>query len=124
MKRLPDAELEVMKTIWRLGRPASNVEIRENAAGQSWTKQALHSMLGRLEGKGFVGIAREGKSPLYHALIDRETYLREESKTVLDKLFDGSPKSFMASLVQSNTLKDEDLRELQDFLDEVQKGRD
>lgn len=125
MKRLPDAELEIMKALWKLDKPATRAEIMENVNPEpKWAPTTVLSMLSRLGEKGFVVSEKAANGNLYSARIARDDYLKNESQTVLDKLFDGSPKNFMTSLVQSNSLSDDDLLELRSYLDEVRKGRD
>lgn len=120
--RLPDAELEVMKALWQINRPAARVEIEEALKGQrQWAAQTIVSMLARLETKGFVHTKRVGKGNLYSPAVKREDYLRTESTTLLEKLFDGSPKAFMAALMQNNALSSKDIEELENYLLEVRQ---
>ncbi len=118
-KSLPEAELEVMKALWHLEKPSGRAEI-EGLLNQSktWATQTILTMLSRLEKKGFVAVVRagEGRGNLYSASVQKNDYLQSESKTVLDKLFGGSPKAFMASLLQSDRLSTNDIEELESYI--------
>ena len=56
-KRLPDAELEVMKALWQAKDPLTRAELEQALAGNGWAGTTLLTLLSRLEGKGYV--ARE-----------------------------------------------------------------
>ncbi|NCB29390.1 MAG: BlaI/MecI/CopY family transcriptional regulator [Clostridia bacterium] len=116
-KRLPDAELAVMQIIWRLPAPVTAAQVQENAA-QDWKATSVLTFLSRLVDKGFLSCERQGKCNLYTALIDEATYLREESRSLLERLYAGSVKKLVASLADAGAVTDHDLAELRTFLDE------
>lgn len=116
-KRLPDAELAVMQIIWRLPAPVTAAQVQESAA-QDWKATSVLTFLSRLVDKGFLSCERQGKCNLYTALIDEATYLREESRSLLERLYAGSVKKLVASLADAGAVTDHDLAELRTFLDE------
>ena len=65
MKRLPDAELEVMKVLWELGPDTSRSEVEGGLAAFGWAANTVNTYLSRLADKGFVSVRREGKTNLY-----------------------------------------------------------
>lgn len=116
-KRLPDAELAVMQIIWRMPAPVTAAQVQENAA-QGWKATSVLTFLSRLVDKGFLSCERQGKCNLYTALIDEATYLREESRNLLERLYAGSVKKLVASLADAGAVTRHDLAELRKFLDE------
>ena len=80
------------------------------------------SLLARLEKKEFVSVKKEGKTNLYTPLIRRETYQQQESKSVLEKLYGNSIKNFVAALYQGENVNEKQLKELQEFLQEMEEG--
>ena len=56
-KRLPDAELEVMKALWQAGEPLTRPELEARLAQHHWASTTLLAMPARLETEGDV--ARE-----------------------------------------------------------------
>lgn len=120
MKRLPDAELEVMKVLWELGPDTSRSEVEGGLAAFGWAANTVNTYLSRLADKGFVSVRREGKTNLYTPLVSREDYLSFDSRVVLDRLY-GSPKNFVAALARDGLERGE-LEELQALLEELKGG--
>ena len=118
MKRLPDSELDVMIAIWKLGTKATRMDI-ESALNKSseWSATTILSLLSRLEKKGFVKVEKNGKQNIYEALISQESYLQEESKSVLEKMYNNSITNFMVALYSGKKPSKKQLNELQDLID-------
>ena len=57
---------------------------------------------------------------LYTPLISQEEYQQSESKSVLEKLYGNSLKKFVASLYQGKKMNQDDIKELHDFLQELE----
>lgn len=118
--RLPDSELDVMLAVWRSGGEASAPEIGAGL-GRELTASALHSYLKRLEERGFLSCRKEGKVNVYTALIQEADYRRTEGGAVLEKLYDGSLKTFAAALWDGGRLTAQEVSELRAYLDELTK---
>ena len=124
LKRLPDAELEVMLAVWSFGEPVSASRIQEALRGKrDWALASLMTVLGRLCTKGYLSCSRQTRPNLYTALIAEEVYKQNESRSRLERLYGNSVQSLVASLVGGNAVGDEELAELRAYLDclEVEK---
>ncbi len=122
MKRLPDAELELMMIIWDSEGPVSRLEIGERmVSGRDVVPSTILSLLSRLEDRGFVAREKRGKLNYYTALVDREPYLKETGKRFLNKMFGNSIANFAASLYSGEQLSNRDLEELQAFIDQKKR---
>lgn len=123
MKRLPDSELELMMIIWDMGAPITRTEIEERLpAERRISSTTVLSFLTRLQEKGFVQVQKIGRNNVYEALISKEEYLRAESKSIWKRLYQGSVKNFMTALSDGEELSDQDLEELQEFLNKKRGG--
>lgn len=120
MKRLPDSELEIMMIIWRLGHSATRAEIEKQLGEdrKQLSSTTILSFLSRLEEKGFVEVKKEGKINVYTAAVREQDYLKRESKSILRRMFGNSVRNFIASLYDGENLTQEDMEELQRFIDE------
>ena len=124
MKRLPDSELELMMIIWDAGRPMSRNEIEEQLPGErQLSATTILSFLSRLQEKRFVQVRKEGRNNVYEPLVRKEDYLKQESRSIWKRLYQNSVGNFMAALGQGDELTDQDLDELQEFLDRRRKER-
>lgn len=123
MKRLPDSELELMMIIWDMGAPITRTEIEERLpAERRISSTTVLSFLTRLQEKGFVQVQKMGRNNVYEALISKEEYLKAESKSIWRRLYQGSVKNFMTALSDGEELSDQDLEELQEFLNQKRGG--
>lgn len=122
-KNLPDSELDIMLAVWRGQGPATAPAILEALEKQRpLTASALHSYLKRLEEKGFLRCEKEGRVNSYTPLISEEAYRRHAGGAVLEKLYDGSLKTFTAALWDGGRLTASQVSELRDYLDELERG--
>ena len=114
--RLPDAELEVMQTLWSLDAyPAHTGDIAARL-DRDWKAPTLLKLLSRLEERGFVKREKEGRNNLYTPLVRREDYLSAESRAFLQRLHGGSLPSLVAALMDSRAISRRDLEELEEIL--------
>ena len=122
-KRLPDAELEVMKALWQDGEPLTRPELEARLAQHHWASTTLLALLARLEAKGYVAREKQGRGYLYRAALSRRDYLPVESRSALARLFEGSAKNLVAAMAESDALTDRDIDELEEYLAELKAGR-
>ena len=105
MKKLPDSELEIMLIIWEYDRPVTRFEIESKLDEErNLSPTTILSFLSRLQEKGFLDVAKEGKNNIYSAIISKEIYMQTESKNMLKKLYKNSVKNFLAALYDGNSL--------------------
>ena len=78
MKKIPDAELELMMIIWEAEKPITRIEIEEKLSeDRDVLPNTILTLLTRLEKRGFLKKERDGKINYYSALVDKEPYLKE-----------------------------------------------
>lgn len=121
MKRLPDAELEIMKELWAADQPLTRPQLEQRLAHKSWTSTTLLALLARLEGKGFVSREKQGKGYLYAAAVTRQQYLPVESRSALGRMFGGSARNLVAALHQCHALSRQEIRDLTDYLETLSR---
>lgn len=117
VRRLPDAELEVMQAVWACEPPVSRRDI--DAILQSTHPMALTTLLTvltRLADKGFLRIEKEGRSARYVPLVARQDYLAQQSRRFVEKVCGGSLPAFAAALCESGLTREE-LEELRGLLE-------
>lgn len=117
IRRLPDAELEVMQAIWACTPPVGRAEMDEILQdSHPMALTTLLTVLTRLSEKGFIRIEKVGRSSRYIPLVTREEYLAAQSRRFFDKLCGGSLSTFATALCNSG-LTQEEISELRDLLD-------
>lgn len=122
MKRLPDSELEIMMIIWDYNKPVTRIDIEEKMEeGRKLSPTTILSFLSRLQEKGFLEVRKSGKTNVYLALVEKEDYMRTESRNILKRLYQNSVRNFLAALYDGESLSDEDLKELENYISEKRK---
>lgn len=119
MKKLPDAELELMMIIWDAGGPVTRMEIEVHMdESRDVLPNTVLALLSRLEKRGFVKREKQGKINYYSALVAKEPYLKEEGRGILKRMFHGSLKNFAAALYDGEELSEAEAAELKEFLEQ------
>ena len=117
IRRLPDAELEVMQAIWACEPPVARADIEEILyKTHPMAMTTLLTLLTRLAEKQFIAIEKNGRRSYYTPCVSRQDYLASQSKTFVEKLCGGNLSTFAAALCSSGLTKEE-LAELRDMLE-------
>ena len=120
IQKLPESELDIMIVLWKQKNDMSRSEI-EKIVNQKKTlaPTTILTLLSRLEKKGFVSVNRDGNLNKYRWLVSQTEYQQKEGKGMLEKLYGNSVKNFVAALYQGREINDEDLKELEGLLKEL-----
>ena len=120
MKRLGDAELEIMLTIWAAGEPVGSAYVHGRLKGsRDWALPAVITALNRLMEKGFLACEKQGRNNRYRPLISEQAYKAAEGRSVIDRLYGGSFKGMVAALCDGKSIGDKELAELRQYLDDL-----
>jgi predicted transcriptional regulator len=109
-------EMDVMSVLWSLG-SATVAEVKEKISDPLAYTTVL-SVLQTLEEKGYVRHEGEGRAYRYFPLVDWRTAGGSELRRIMRKVFKGSPELLLVQLVQDEALSPEQLRRIQDLLEE------
>ena len=122
IQKLPESELDIMIVLWKQKNDMSRSEI-EKIVNQKKTlaPTTILTLLSRLEKKGFVSVNRDGNLNKYRWLVSQTEYQQKEGNGMLEKLYGNSVKNFVAALYQGREIDDEDLKELEGFLKELNR---
>ena len=92
IRRLPDAEFDVMVALWDCKViPVNTAYLMENVGKQKgWKAPTLISFLSRLEEKGFIRSEKKGKERQYYPIADKGSYVKNVALDFIDKYFSGS----------------------------------
>ena len=123
IKRLPEAELEIMLLLWQaetaVPRNYFDKALKED---KNWADSTILSLLSRLMEKGFISCEKQGNKNFYTPLVKKEAYYAVENHSFMNKFYHNSLNQFLVSFSQSNPLSDEDIAELHNLLDSLKKG--
>lgn len=116
--QISEAELEVMKLLWKNEKMTSPEIVEELLKTSEWKDKTILTLINRLVKKGAVNAEKEsGKAFLYSANINEDAYKQEQSNSLINKLFNGSISLMMSNFVKSNNISNEDIEELKRILE-------
>lgn len=118
---ISDAELEVMKIIWKNPNVTANSIIDELKSKTDWKPNTVKTLINRLLKKKVISFNKKGKEYYYYALLEEKTYMNAESESFLKKLFNGSINSMVLDFVKSKKLSKKEIEELKDILNKADK---
>lgn len=120
IKKLGDAELEIMLILWEVTEPVTSSYILEHIRDKrKWALSTLMTILARLADKGFVYCDRSTRTNYYTARIGEQEYKTKESSSFLAKLYGNSVQNLVAALYDSKTIDREDLCALRKLIDDI-----
>ncbi len=123
LKKLGEAELEIMIALWEKAEPATSGEILDSIKStRNWALSTLMASLQRLADKGYVNCDRSTRTNYYTALISAEEYKSAESRSFINRLYGNSVSRLVAGLYNSNSITEEDIDELRALLDSIERG--
>ena len=121
MKKLGDAELEIMLAVWEAGEPVPSSYVQEKLRGRrDWALPSILTSLSRLVDKGFLSCQKRGKSNWYHPLVSEKDYKAAEGRGLIDRLYGSSFTGMVAALYDGRAIGDSDLEQLRKYLDELE----
>ena len=116
--KLPDCELDIMLAMWDNKNSMRAPEILELLKDKhTWSISTLYTMLDRLYEKKFVSIEYSKRFRYYSAVISKEEYGNMEMNSLVQRLFGNSSKNFIASLINTKTISQEQFNELAELFD-------
>ena len=125
IKKLPDAEFEIMKAIWQMQEPVTTALVTERLRltlpVKEWKPQTILTMLTRLEQKCFLRSEKHGKEREYYVLVPQPAYLRIEANSFRQRFAGGRFTGLVKALCDTDDLTASDIAELQSWLDERSK---
>ena len=120
MKSIPkisESEWLVMKEIWGEHPITANDIVGGLSDTTTWSPKTIKTLLTRLVKKGAVGYEAQGREYHYYPLIEEDVLVKEESRSFLKRVFGGTIKPMLATLVESEDLSAEDVEELKRILE-------
>jgi BlaI family penicillinase repressor len=110
--KITGSELEVMRVLWEAKEALPIASIRLTLGRSSeWDSSTIKTLLRRLCEKGIV-LAAKKEVFYYSPLVSETEYSDCMTQNMIDRLYSGSAKDMVASLVSGNRLNRQDIEEL------------
>ena len=119
LKKLPDAEFEIMKVVWANEPPITTNMIMEQLGRQKeWRARNPYFSVIKISRAWFSAYREERQRATYFPLVMRDEYLQFETGSFMEKVHENSFVSLVNMLYNGKKLKDKDLDELMKWMKE------
>lgn len=120
MKKISEisgAELEVMQILWKHSNAMKVQDVCDNLPDGKWEYRTVATLLLRMKEKGAVKCFKENNVNHYAPLLDKEAYTKSQTKSFVQKLYNGSVKDLAVSLFKSDEMSKDDIDEIRKMFD-------
>lgn len=111
--KLYDAEYSLAEIVWEQEPIGSGELAREALERMGWKRTTTYTVLKRLCVRGVL----RNDDAVVTAVVKRQEMQRQESKRLLQRLFDNSLPDFVASFVEENSISHEEAELLKGMID-------
>ncbi|MFQ5602085.1 MAG: BlaI/MecI/CopY family transcriptional regulator [bacterium] len=121
-KKLADAEWEIMNGIWHFKKPVTVREMHAHLypkGEKAYT--TVQTIMNILVEKKFLRKDKIGMVNFYFPIVAYEDFTRQETRTLVSRIFDGSFGALATYLVDSGELSQEELIQLKALINSKKK---
>ncbi|HNY28672.1 MAG TPA: BlaI/MecI/CopY family transcriptional regulator [Candidatus Sumerlaeota bacterium] len=116
-----ELELEILKVLWRQG-PSTVRQVREALApARKLAHTSVITIMNIMTDKGYLARDAEGNTHIFRAKVSAQVVRKRMLGDLVRRAFDGSTLAMILNLLDSSELKDGELAELRQRLDEKRK---
>lgn len=119
--QISEAESVVMQVLWDESPLGAEDVVARLARDQRWQEATVKTLLNRLLGKGAIAADRDGRRYLYRPVLARDDYVLAESRTLLDRLFEGRVAPLVQHFSERNKLSRRDIAELKRLIEDLDR---
>jgi BlaI family transcriptional regulator, penicillinase repressor len=113
---LTEAELRLMKILWRRGESAVTDLVADLPDGEPLAYNSVLTTIRILEQKGYVEHRQEGRAFVYRPCIAEHEASRTEVRHMLNRFFGNSRERLLLSLLGDEELSSEEVQRLKEAI--------
>ena len=119
---LTEAELRLMKILWRRGESAVTDLVAALPEDEPLAYNSVLTTIRILEQKGYVTHRQEGRAFVYRPSVAEGEAGRSEVRNVLSRFFGNSRERLLLSLLDDGEITPEELQRLKDAIQDAAKN--
>ena len=113
---LTEAELRLMKILWRRGESAVTDLVAALPEGEPLAYNSVLTTIRILEQKGYVAHRQEGRAFVYRPSVAEDEASRTEVRNVFSRFFGNSREQLVLSLLGDEEISADELQSLKDAI--------
>ena len=120
--KLTASEWNVLSCLWEESPRTVMQIVGELERTVGWHRSTTITTLHRMEDKGLIRCEQAGRGRAYTPLVDREQAAVAETRSFLDRVYQGSVGMMMSAMAQRQELSGEEIAQLRSILEQAEKG--
>lgn len=120
--KLTASEWSVLDCLWENSPQTVMQLVAELSERVGWAKSTTITTLRRMEEKGLVRVEQGARGKLYAPAVERERAATAETRSFLDRVYQGSVGLMMSAMVKRQELSSDEVAELRAILDRIGEG--
>jgi predicted transcriptional regulator len=113
---LTEAELRLMRILWRRGESAVNDLVAAMPDGETLAYNSVLTTIRILEQKGYVEHRQEGRAFVYRPCVAEQQASRSEVRHLMSRFFGDSRERLLLSLLGDDEISPDELQRLKDAI--------
>ena len=110
-----------MTVFWNRGALSLREAVESLDGDTNWKPRTVQSLIRRLVTKGALSVEESGREFRYGPAFSQSECQLDESRSFLGRVFEGRLVPFLAGMVESEAIPQDDIEELRRLLDEAEK---
>ena len=121
---ISNTEFEVLQALWKVHPADAQSIVTELNKDKAWHEKTVKTLLGRMVKKGAIEFEKSGRSYIYSPVLEIEAYQVQESKSLVERLFNGRIAPLVTGFAKDKNLSKQDIDELKNLIDTWEKHND
>lgn len=119
--KLTSGEWNVLNCLWEHSPRTVMQIVGELEKTVGWARSTTITTLHRMEAKGLVRCEQAGRGTAYVPLVERDRAVLAETRSFLDRVYQGSVGMMMSAMARQEGLSREQIAQLRAILDEAEQ---
>lgn len=117
--KITEAELEVLKVIWKNNSITSKEIVNELLDKTEWKSKTIQTLINRLLCKGVLTVDKTNKKAyIYSSNVSEYEYRKVANESFVNKLYNGSINLMVSSFIKENKFSKQDIEDLKNLLND------
>ncbi len=119
--KLTSSEWNILNCLWEHSPRTVMQIVGELERTVGWARSTTITTLHRMQAKGLVRCEQAGRGTAYVPLVERDRAVLAETRSFLDRVYQGSVGMMMSTMVKKEGLSREQIAQLRAILDEAEQ---
>jgi len=120
--KITGAEWSILDCLWENHPQTVMQMVTQMGERVGWAKSTTITVLRRMEQKGLVHCEIVGKGKSYTPTVEKECAVLSETRSFLDRVYQGSVGLMMSCMAQHQELSREEIAQLREILRKAEEG--